>query len=253
MTLAARIHSDGGRGPTLLYVPGIDGTGEYLLETAERLREDFRLITLEYFDDDGDEPDSYEHFSHTIGEALADEDTGPQLLLAESFGGGVALQYALDHLDRIQGIALVNTFPRYRRRVHLWLTRLAFPLTSTRLFTFLRRKLAPWALFGPIREPEVTRRFYARMDPIFDDLYARRLSLLGKLDLRSRLREIQCPVLLFHSLRDRVVDSAWQARDMASLLPDARIYPLPRGGHLILPYQYVPWSEEIRKLLPDQD
>jgi pimeloyl-ACP methyl ester carboxylesterase len=253
MTLAARIHTDGGRGPTLLYVPGIDGTGEYLFGTAERLRKDFRLITLEYFDDANAGPDSYEHLSTTIGQVLANEEVGPLMLLAESFGGGVALQFALDHMDQIQGIALVNTFPRYRRRLHLRMTRLFFPLTSTRLFYAIRRRFAPWALFGPIREPEVTRMFYERKNPIFNELYARRLSLLAGLDLRARLPEISCPVLLFHSLKDRVVDSAWQAKLMASLLHAPRLYPIPLGGHLILPYEYIPWAQEILTLPSDSE
>lgn len=252
MSLAARIHSDGGEGPTLVYIPGIDGTGEYLLGTANRLREQFRLITIEYFDDDSPAPDSYEHHAETLHEALAESDIHPDLLLAESFGGGVAMHYCLDHPGQVRGLALVNTFPWYRRRLNLRLTRLLFPLTQTRLFYALRRRLAPWALFGPLREPEALRLFWARNDPIFDDLYARRLALIAHLDLRPRLGEIHCPVLLFASERDRVVDSVRQARLMHSLLPDSRIHIIPRGGHLVLPLTAIPWVQELQTLLtPD--
>ena len=250
MSLAARIHSDGGEGPTLVYIPGIDGTGEYLLGTADRLREHFRLIMIEYFDDDSPLPDSYEHHAATLHEALTEHNLHPDLLLAESFGGAVALQYCLDHPGEIQGLALVNTFPWYRRRTKLRLTRLLFPLTRTRLFYALRRRLAPWALFGQLREPEALRLFQARTDPIFDSLYARRLALIAHLDLRPRLEEIDCPVLLFASEKDRVVDSVRQARLMHSLLPHSRLHIIPLGGHLILPLASIPWPQHLQSLLP---
>ncbi len=253
MSLAARIKSDTGRGPTLIYVPGIDGTGEYLLGTADRLREDFRLITIEFCDDASAAPDSYAHHAQTLHEALTEQGIPPGLLLAESFGGAVALQYALDFPNEVQGLALVNTFPRYHRRLNLRLTRLLFPLAQTALFRALRRRFAPWALFGALREPEAIRLFQARNGPIFDDLYARRLALIQKLDLRPRLPEIHCPVLIFHSHKDRVVDADRQAHIMASLLPKVRLYPIPRGGHVILPLASIPWVEELQSLLPQNN
>ena len=48
-SMIARIVDDaGGPSAPLIYLPGVDGTGELLLGTAARLIERFRLIRLRY-------------------------------------------------------------------------------------------------------------------------------------------------------------------------------------------------------------
>ena len=73
----------------VLYLPGIDGTGR-LLHRQPGLRDRFALRCATYPQDD----------RHTYADLVALavrhlEETGPGVVLAESFGGGVALMTAL--------------------------------------------------------------------------------------------------------------------------------------------------------------
>ena len=42
------LHANDGKGPPLVYVPGIDASGEFLLGQAEVLARSFRLVRLRH-------------------------------------------------------------------------------------------------------------------------------------------------------------------------------------------------------------
>ena len=246
--MIAHIRSAHGEGPTLVYVPGIDGTGELLLGTAPRLCERFRLVTLSYeAEPRADHGDDYAPLAASIARALDQQRIGSALVLAESFGGAVALQLALDHPDRVKGLAIVNGFAHYDARLRLAVTRLVAPLVPRPLFR-LGRRTAPHTLLAPRRDDEVLSAFHGVTSRGFDDGYRRRLAMIGRLDLRARLAEVQRPVALFASDRDRVLDAVAAARAMASALPDATLEILPRAGHLVLPLPEEPWLQRIEAL-----
>ena len=237
-----------GRGVPVVYVPGIDGTGRMLLSCADRLAERCDLSCLSYIADDTADRDGYEQLA---GEVLARIDElghARTLLLAESFGGAVALQTALHAPERIAGLAIVNSFCHYRRRLHLAMTRLSAPLLPRWAFDIGRRALAPWTLFGKRREPEAIAEFRSIAGGEFGVAYRRRLKMIAGLDLRPRLGEITQAVTLFVGTKDRVVDSLRSARLMAAALPDARVEILEGAGHLILPLRSYDWPAAIEEL-----
>ncbi|MEZ5988980.1 MAG: alpha/beta hydrolase [Planctomycetota bacterium] len=248
MTQRAELLRSGGQGPDLAYVPGIDGTGEFLLGTEARLGAGFRVHCLRYVDDTDDAPDSYPQLADTAAEALRAAGVASCLVLCESFGGGVALSLTLRHPDLVRGLGLVNTFAWYRRRLRLALSRLGAPLCPPPLFRLGRRLVVGWTLFGPMSTPEERRAFHALPGTFFDAVYRRRLRLIAGLDLRPRLPEVACPVTIFAAGQDQVVDSDRQGRLMASLLPSAELRTYARGRHLILPLAEIPWLDELRAL-----
>src|SRR5262245_41325916 len=105
--MEARVIDVRGSGPPLVYVPGIDGSGELLLGTAARLAASFRLVRLRY---GGDSSGGYEELAASLVRVLDELEIERALLLAESFGVSVALETALDHPQRVAGLALVNGF-----------------------------------------------------------------------------------------------------------------------------------------------
>lgn len=244
--MRTRLHADEGSGPPLVYVPGIDGSGEFLLGQAEVLARRFRLLRLRHEGSDPDR-DGYEAMAADVIEILERAGIGRALLLAESFGGGIVLQAALDHPERVAGLALVNSFPRFGRRLRLAMTRGVAPLVPQPLFRWARHTLAAWSLFGRRRDAEALRRFRSVPASRFDAAYRRRLRMIAALDLRPRLPELRPPVALFASTHDRVVDSVRQARAMAALLPDATVEIVTGGGHLILPLD-LPWTDWLLRL-----
>jgi len=247
--MIARLHADEGRGPLVVYVPGIDGSGDLLLGTAARLAQRMRLVRLRY-EPDGE--DTYGALARGIGEILDGLGDGPgegrAVLLAESFGVGVALQTALERPDRVAALALVNGFARYPSRGRLGLARLLAPFAVRPLFRSFRGSFGPWALFGPRREPGVVREFREAGGVQFDGAYRRRLSMIHRLDLLPRLEEVRQPVALFAADADLIVASVRAAREMEHRLPDATLEILPRAGHLVLPLADEPWAARLEVL-----
>ncbi|MDP6763914.1 MAG: alpha/beta hydrolase [Planctomycetota bacterium] len=248
--MLARVREDAGSGKPLVYVPGIDGTGELLLGARERFAAEFRLVRLRYELGPGAPPgeDDYPHLASSVVDALDECDIGSAILLAESFGGPLGLQIALDHPERVSALAIVNSFSHYRMRARLALTNTVMPRVPPRLARFVRRHVGPPMLMGPRRDPEMVRAFREVEGLVFDEGYLRRARMVRGVDLRPRLGEIRCPVALFASERDGIVDSLPQAREMAAAIEGATMEIIPRGGHIALPLADEPWVERIRTL-----
>ena len=253
--MIARVRGAAGAGPPVVYVPGIDGTGELLLETGPRLAESFRLIRLSY---EAERPapaggDRYEDLAQSIVDRLDELGVERAILLAESFGGGVALHVALAHPERVSGLLIVNSFAYYSARARLLWSTLSSPLIPDPLFHLGRRYLAPRLLFGPRRESESFRSFQRLSGVAFDDGYCRRLRMIRRLDLRPNLPAIRMPVALYASDSDRVVQSVHEMSAMAQRLPNATFEVLRDMGHLALPMVEEPWTERLQALVRRSD
>src|SRR5437763_15624600 len=76
-----------GSGPLLVYISGLDGTGELFFKQAPALAQSFRVVTFRQRDDGDfsyeDLADDVAAIIHSVGESRA-------TLIAESFSGGVA-------------------------------------------------------------------------------------------------------------------------------------------------------------------
>jgi len=243
----AKLHADAGSGRALLYVPGIDATGNLLLGTAERLEREYRLLRFAY--DAGGEEDTYAGLAASILNVAHGAGVERCLVLAESFGVAVALRLALDHPELVAGLALVNGFAHYKRRAALAWSRASAPLVPTWAFQLGRRWIATEELFGKDVDEDTLRRFH-ELPPSagFDKAYIRRMDMIASIDLRPELPELQQPVALFASTDDNVVHSVSEAEEMASLLPDAELERLEGSGHIVLPLPTQPWVDRIAAL-----
>jgi pimeloyl-ACP methyl ester carboxylesterase len=241
----AEIVATGGAGPPLVYVPGIDGSGELLLDTAARLERRFRLTRLRYV---GHEARDHGALAASVERCLATLGAPRTLVLAESFGVGVALQLALEHAPRVAGLALVNGFARFPDRLGLALTRGVFALAPEAWIHRARARFVQRGLFAPRRDERALRQLLALDGDWFGAGYRARLGLIRALDLRPRLAEVRCPVALFAADHDRVVSSVRCAQEMAAGLPDAELTLLSRAGHIVLPLAAEPWEERLERL-----
>lgn len=247
--MRCEVLDDAGRGRPVVYVPGIDASGELLLETAERLRAEFRLIRLRHVFTPGDRSsDRYEAMAASIVRELDRIDVSSTILLAESFGGAVALQCALDHPTRVRALAIVNSFAYFADRARLTSSRVGAQLVPRWAFEFFRPRIAPWSLFGTRREAAALRAFRDLRGTSFDEGYRRRLAMIAGLDLRPRLPEIDQPVALFAGTRDRVLPARRWLSTMHELLPNSTYQEIDGGGHIILPLEGIPWAEHLHAL-----
>ncbi|MFT7671060.1 MAG: pimeloyl-ACP methyl ester carboxylesterase [Planctomycetota bacterium] len=248
--LRAQLRGVSGDGPQVLYVPGIDGTGDLLLGSAERIAKQFRLTRVSYCTEDCESSggSDYSDLAEGIQALCQEQGISRTLVLAESFGGAVALQLALNHPELVAGLMIVNSFAWFPSRAQIAITRLGAPFIPQAAFEMGRKWFAPKALFGSLGTPEALQEFCEIGGVVFDAGYLQRLHMIEELDLRPRLREIEAPVALFASDRDRVVPAVETMGVLESSLPDATLEIVQGGGHLILPLATQPWVQRLEDL-----
>lgn len=204
----------------------------------------FRVLRLRYL---GGGEDSYDYLARTIVRLVADRDAHGAVILAESFGGGVAMRVALESPDRLAALAIVNSFACYPFRRRLFVSRVVGSVMPPSVYSWLRVRFGLRKLLGPRWDPALVARA-ASQQPKFDAAYRARLRMIGGLDLRPRLAEIRLPVTLFAADQDQIVPSLECARDLARSLPDAELCVLENAGHLVLPVEAFDWPGWIEAL-----
>src|SRR5262245_43409448 len=103
--------------PQVVYLPGLDGTGR-LLHRQPGLHAGFRVDCVSY---PQDRFATYEELADLGAELIRSAGGRPAIILAESFGGAVALILALRHPQLVERLLLVNTFAWYPRRLLIFL------------------------------------------------------------------------------------------------------------------------------------
>ena len=240
----AKLREDRGQGLPVVYVPGIDGTGDLLLGLGPRIEREARLIRVCYDVDDPETPDTYEALAASIAEVVRAQGVERCLVIAESFGGAVALQLALSEPELVAGLMVVNSFAYYSRRSHLAFMLALAPFVTEWVFNLARKHFAPRKLFGR-SDPQALADFQALPGVDFDEGYLRRARMIQGVDLRSEVARVTQPVALFAGDKDQVVPSVRSLGELQRLLPDATLEVLPGGGHVVLPLVEEPWVERV--------
>lgn len=220
-----------GSGPLLIYIAGLDGTGELFFKQAPALATKYRVVT---FRSREDAHFDYDDLSDDLAAIIKDAGETCALLVGESFGGTVALNFALRHPSMVERLVIVNSFPRFRGRLRL---RLATMLAAGLPFGIVRPFRIAANLLG-LHIDSVTRedrrRFFDAIRSVRQESYVQRLQLIAGLDVEERLQEIAAPVLLIAGDRDIVVPSVDEARTMARAIPDSQVRIIAGAGHACL-------------------
>ena len=215
----------------LVYIPGMEGTGRLFFRQKPVLENSFRCVTVRLRNSI---PFSYSDLVEDVVTVLNREGADRVVMVAESFGGSVALQFALQHQKRIEHLVLVNTFPYFRRRLSLQLGLLLLPFGFVKPGRWVREKTVTKVLCSESLEQDAIDQL---LECSFSDGYAvtrQRMNLIKQIDVRNRLREIQCPVTVIASAKDKLVPSIKEARLMTQKMPNARMIVLPDEGHTCL-------------------
>jgi pimeloyl-ACP methyl ester carboxylesterase len=225
-----RAYAEEAHAPTIVLVPGLDGTALLFYRQIPLLAQRFNVVAFPLPERSvGGMDDLVEDLRLLI------EDTAPSevVLCGESFGGALSLSFALAHPGHVRGLVLVNSFSVLHMPWRLrWAPRLlrALPwgaMPVVRRFTESR-------LHSPHVLPEDLREFHERAKQIRRDGYIRRLQILRDYDVRERLGEIQVPTLFLAGELDRLIPSVAEARFMSGRVPNASMHVLSGYGHCCL-------------------
>ena len=158
-------------------------------------------------------------------------------MLAHSAGGPTAITYASRHPERVSRIAFYGSFAR-------------IAVTEERLE--LISSLAPlarvgWGQDNPAFRELFTSLFMSNRDTAIQGLFtelqrraaypedaARFLETLAAEDVRERAARLSLPVIVIHSTGDKIVLHE-QGRELASLIPGARLLTLNGDDHVLDP------------------
>lgn len=216
----------------VIYFPGLDGTGR-LLHRQQDLLDSYDVQCESY---PQDRPQTYEELADHAAEQLKQNHPGEAaIVLAESFGGAVAMTFALRHPQLVERIVFVNTFARYPRRLLILLGAWFGNFLPARPSPPRSRSLRGFFFFPKDISKSERDEFWKRTADVPMRAFGYRMALIAKLDLRPRLAEITMPALVLTASNDKVVHPK-AGRELATLLPAATLVEKPVGhGALIHP------------------
>jgi 3-oxoadipate enol-lactonase len=217
--------------PLMVLIPGMDGTGLLFYRQVPLLAPRFHVVTHRLRDDSDRMDNLVEDLLARLNE-VAPSGT-PAILVGESFGGALALSFALAHPARVAGLVIVNSFPYFSPQLRLRLAIHGLSLLPWGAMHVVRRATA-WRMHSRHTHREDLRRFLSLMRQTTRAGYVNRLRILTRYDVRPRLREIQAPALFLAASADHLVPAVEQARLMAGAVARASTRVLDGHGHICL-------------------
>lgn len=217
-----------GSGPFLIYLPGMEGTGTLFFRQEPQLSRKFTVICVTL----RNAPSfTYSDLIEDVLKVYETENISKAIVVGESFGGTVALQFAIGRDERVSHLVLANTFSYFRHRVDLSLALFLLPLGFWQPGRWVRNFVMRQILAAENVDEDATKNL---LTASFSHGYAasrQRLKLIQEHDVRERLSELKVPVTIIAGAKDRLLPSVREAQFLATQIPHARVIVLPDSGH----------------------
>jgi pimeloyl-ACP methyl ester carboxylesterase len=220
-----------GNGPAIVLVPGMDGTGRLFYRQVPLLARDFRVATYALRDDATDMDTLVEDLAAVV--RAVSSDGVPATIVGESFGGTLAMSFAVAHPELVRALVVLNSFPYFRPHYRLRLAVAALGIMPWGAMGLVRR-LTAFRLHSRYTHREELERFLRETAYTTRDGYLSRLRILQRYDVRPHLADITAPTLFIAADRDHLVPSLEQASYMVQRVPRATLHVLRGHGHICL-------------------
>jgi pimeloyl-ACP methyl ester carboxylesterase len=220
-----------GTGEPLVLVPGMDGTGQLFYRQVPLLVRSFRTATYALRNDAATMDVLIEDLGRVI-DTVAPE-TRRAVVVGESFGGALAMSFALAKPEQVSALVVLNSFPYFAPQFRLRLARYGLRLIPWGVMSLIRRATA-FRLHSAHTHRDDIRHFMELTAGASRDGYLNRLRLLMSYDVRDRLHDLRPPTLFLAAEQDHLVPSVQQAHFMAARAPNAVLRVLEGHGHICL-------------------
>lgn len=220
-----------GAGEPVVLVPGLDGTGLLFYRQLPLIARSYRVASYA-LRDTATTMDALVADLRTVVDTVAAK-RRRAIVVGESFGGALAMSFALAEPDRVAGLIVLNSFPRYARQLRLRAAIGALHAMPWGAMRVVRRVTAP-RLHSRHTHPAEIERFMQLMASTTRRGYVNRLRILTRYDIRDRLHQLQSPTLFLAAERDHLVRAVDQARFMAHRVPGSDVRVLAEHGHICL-------------------
>ena len=220
-----------GAGEALVLVPGMDGTGQLFYRQTPSLSESFRTATYALRNQARTMDTLVDDLARVI-DTIAPE-TRRAVVVGESFGGALAMSFALARPEQVSALVVLNSFPYFVPQFRLRLARYGLALLPWGAMPLIRRATA-FRLHSAHTHQDEIRRFMELTASADRQGYLNRLQLLMSYDIRDRLRDLQPPALFLAAEQDHLVPAVEQAHIMAARVPNATFRILQGHGHICL-------------------
>lgn len=222
------VYSKSGAGNLLIYIPGMEGTGSLFYVQEPALARYFTVISLTL---PSRLPFDYQSLTADILSILDQENRQNAIIVGESFGGTVALQFAIRYPGRIRHLILCNTFSRLRGRFRLQLAFLLLPLAFNRPGRIIRNWMMRRILASEqIEERDIDRLLECSLSHGYE-ASRQRLRLIQQHDVRDELKNLPMPVTILAGGRDRLLPSVREGQFLCANITNCRLIVLPEAGH----------------------
>ena len=220
-----------GEGRAVVLVPGMNGTGELFYRQVPRLERSYRVATYALREDAESLDLLAADLSHVVDVVAPIERRA--IVVGESFGGAVALTFALSYPERVGALVILNSFPHFAPQIRLRLAIAGLAVLPWGAMPLVRH-LTAFRLHSPHTHRAEVKQFIELTAHATRDGYINRLKLLRRYDVRDRLHDIRQPALFLASEHDHLVPAVAQARYMANRVPSSVMRILKGHGHICL-------------------
>ena len=250
----------GGSGLPVVLIHGQPGSaGDW-----DRLRDelpDVRVLAPDRPGYDGSPASDFAGNARLLSELLVSTGVERAVLVGHSWGGGVALQMALDHPEQVAGLCLVSSIGS--RLAWTWWDRVmaqpglaqasavavvCTPAVAPRLVALATGSRLPEHELAQVR---AQGHHWRRGGAIRAFVAEQRVLVRHGQELAARLGEVTVPTLVVTGDRDRTVTPR-AAADLARALPRGELLTVP-GGHLLLREQPQLVARAVRRVVADAD
>jgi pimeloyl-ACP methyl ester carboxylesterase len=209
--------------PTLVLLPGLDGTGKLFANFLKALDLSVKTLVVSY---PPEIPLGYDELELLVRAALPSHE--PFVLLGESFSGPLAIRIAARPPPGLKGLILCVTFAGNPYPKMAWARRLAAFMPLKSLPRWIRAPL----MWGSASQSKAPRQSERAMAGVAAPVIRRRIAELLKVDETAALARISLPALVLCAARDRVVSKAATEKIMGGIRHVRRVEV--DGPHLLL-------------------